>query len=53
MRYRDELELIIMIGILVVGTIALDKITEIVATCSIDYYEDNGKAYYKIPWEKI
>ena len=33
--------------------VALDIITEIVATCKIDYYEDNGKAYYKIPWEKI
>ena len=33
--------------------VELDKITEITAICSIDYYEDNWKAYYKIPWEKL
>ena len=33
--------------------LAYEKLSEIAVNCPMDYYEDNGKAYYKIPWEKI
>ena len=33
--------------------ISYEKLCEIAYTCEISYYEDNGKAYYKIPWELI
>ena len=33
--------------------ISYEKLSEIAYTCAMDYYEDNGKAYYKIPWELI
>ena len=33
--------------------ISYAKLSEIAYTCSMDYYEDNNKAYYKIPWERI
>ena len=33
--------------------IPYDKLSDIAHTCSMSYYEDNGKGYYKIPWELI
>ena len=33
--------------------ITIDKLEEIAMECTMSYYEDNNKAYYKIPWEKI
>lgn len=33
--------------------ISYENLCKIAYTCEIDYYEDNGKAYYKIPWELI
>ena len=33
--------------------VTYEKLSETAITCTMDYYEDNGKAYYKIPWERI
>ena len=33
--------------------ISYAKLSDIAILCTMSYYEDNGKAYYKIPWEKI
>ena len=30
-----------------------NKLSDIAHTCSMSYYKDNGKGYYKIPWELI
>lgn len=33
--------------------IPYNKLSDIAHTCSMSYYKDNGKGYYKIPWELI
>ena len=33
--------------------ITIKKLEEIAMECTMSYYEENNKAYYKIPWEKI
>ena len=33
--------------------VPFSKLVDVSGQCKIDYYEDNGKAYYKIPWEVI
>ena len=32
---------------------SFDKLSEIAYGCKIGIYEDNGKGYYKVPWELI
>jgi len=33
--------------------ISYARLNDIAISCTMGYYEDNGKAYYKIPWELI